>query len=101
MGPLPPILVRRVTISIFMLRPPEADEIFSENACSVGSLEYSVAERRSETACRIVSTKPSNPATTGGNWTRLTALKSARHESHDCPAPGGTTLFAFIRRAVR
>src|SRR5271166_5044844 len=38
------------TISVFRLRP-EAARILSENALSVVSLEYSVDERRSETAC--------------------------------------------------
>src|ERR1700739_3981597 len=99
-GPLPPILVRRGTISIFRFRP-EAERILSEKALSVVSLAYSVDDRRSETACRIVSTKPSNPATTGGNLSCFTAHKSLREESHDCSVPVGTMLFVAVMRRPR
>jgi hypothetical protein len=52
--------------SIFMLRPPDAARTLLANSWSVNSLVYSADEWRSETTWRIVSTNPSNPATTGG-----------------------------------
>jgi pimeloyl-ACP methyl ester carboxylesterase len=45
------------------------------------------------------SSMPSKPATTGGKWPCIAALKSLRDESHDCSAPRGTVLFVvFMRR---
>ena len=83
-GPFPPIFVRRGTTSMLMLRPPEAAKTFSEKARSVLTREYSVDERRSETACKIVSTKPSKPATTrhatpcnGGLWSESRSVSNA------------------------